>query len=773
MECIFLNAAGQTLFTRTDMESGHWVQQEKSVNADFPFVQDKKIEIGQRIAFRDPATDIIEVFEIRNVVNTEPDHYQQITAEHIAVSELSDEHINTKEITDKTAAQALATVLTGTLWSVGTNTASGTQSADISRGSVWNAVITIQQNWNVYIVPRVVISSAGSITGRYLDIMPAQGTFRGVRLSIRKNLLDPAVTYDDTEVLTALYGYGGNVDVTVSGQDDRTEELTFASAVWTATAEHPAKPSGQTYLEWPEKTAIYGRNGRPRFGYYQNGNINDASVLLQKTWEALKKTADPKINISGTCVDLYRLGYKDQPLRLHDTAIVEIGETGEVFQKEIIMLDLDLVDPSGSRPEIGDYIPNIVYISRETNELTTTGSTGGGGGGGGRGQNNKQKEESETWTAFEKTDRRIGMVVGTRNGGYYIRAGQIALEINKTGKDGSYESSAYIEADHINISASNTVHTLAGDLEHDAQGRLVIKNAGGMYVQRTESGITTKYGVFDNGNLTGGVVVEKINGQKGTITRVRGSVIVIGDDQTIDPTYRGKTLDGTLTQITSDFVTVNTLLAKKIEADDINATTVTAALAKANTVSVKSLSCTGSMSSSGDLATYGDLYIGGHKVNVTNITKSSDGTTLYIYYANGTNISFSKAATLQATYGGDNKGTEATYTVTGSPAENFPSGATATGTFTLHINETAAWVTDPNDTIRARVDNPSDTDEAYNNGWNDCRDAALDSASTLNYYTGDVTTKYDAPSVGAAGREVIYPYSSHSRTVYTIPDAKE
>ena len=337
MECIFLNAAGQTLFTRTDMESGHWVQQEKSVNADFPFVPDKKIEIGQRIAFRDPATDIIEVFEIRNVVNTEPDHYQQITAEHIAVSELSDEHINTKEITDKTAAQALATVLTGTLWSVGTNTASGTQSADISRGSVWNAVITIQQNWNVYIIPRVVISSAGAITGRYLDVMPAQGTFRGVRLSVRKNLLDPAVTYDDTEVLTALYGYGGNVDVTVSGQDDRTEELTIASVAWTATAEHPAKPSGQTYLEWPEKTAIYGRNGRPRFGYYQNGNINDASLLLQKTWEALKKTADPKISIAGTCADLHRLGYKDQPLRLHDTAIVEIEETGEVFSKEIIM----------------------------------------------------------------------------------------------------------------------------------------------------------------------------------------------------------------------------------------------------------------------------------------------------------------------------------------------------------------------------------------------------------------------------------------------------
>lgn len=483
MEFIFLNAAGTTLFTRTDIESGHWVQQEYSVNADFPFVPGKVIERGMRIAFHDPATDNIEVFEIRNVVNTEPDHFQQITAEHIAIAELSDEHINTTEITDKTAAQALSTALTGTLWSVGNNTASGTQSIDFSRGSVWNAVNAIQNNWNVYITPRVVISSAGAITGRYLDIAPAGGTFRGVRLSIRKNLLDQVVTYDDSEVLTALYGYGGNVDVAAAGEDDQQEELTFKDEVWTATASHPAKPANQTYLEWPEKTALYGRNGRARFGYYQNSDIKDAGVLLQKTWEALQRTCDPKISISGTCVDLYRLGYKDQPLRLHDTAIVEIEETGEVFSKEIIMLDVDLVDPTGSRPEIGDYIPNIVYINRETNELTTTGSAGGGGGGGGRGQTNKEKDESETWTAFEKNNERIAMVVGTRNGGYYLRGGEIALSINTQTK----ETRILLKADIIDMQGVVEALT-AYDIECGAITCGKITSAG---IDNTEAGIQT------------------------------------------------------------------------------------------------------------------------------------------------------------------------------------------------------------------------------------------------------------------------------------------
>lgn len=440
MEFTFFSAAGVTLFTRSDAETAHWVQEEMTVNATFPFVDGKVIERGQRLAFRDPATDNIEVFEVRSVSSIEPDHYQQISAEAICLSELQDEHINTAEITGQTAAQALTTVLAGTVWSVGTNTASGTQSADISRGSVWQAVNTIKSNWNVYITPRVVITN-GAIAGRFLDISPAQGTWRGVRLSVRKNMLDANVTYNDEDVLTALYGYGGTIDKPRSGGDDEPEELTFADVVWTATGGHPAKPAGQTYLEDPSKTAIYGRNGRPRFGYYQNANIKDADVLLQKTWEALQRTYEPKISISGTVADLYRLGYTDEPLRLHDLVIVEIEETGETFQKEIIRLDVDLIDASGDRVDIGDYIPNIVYINRDTAE-----KAGGGGGGGGRGQTPNEAEQVQTFAEFAKTNDMIGMVVGMRNGGYYVKAGEIVLAINEDGG-----SSAKIQADTIDI----------------------------------------------------------------------------------------------------------------------------------------------------------------------------------------------------------------------------------------------------------------------------------------------------------------------------------
>ena len=518
MECIFLNPAGATLFVRDDMESGHWVQQEMNITADFPFVADKKIERGMRIAFRSPVDDVLQVFEVRIVTNQEPEHYQQITAEHICIAELTDEHINSTEITGKTAAQALTTALTGTLWSVGNNTASGTQSADFSRGSVWDAVNTIQQNWNVYITPRVVISSAGVITGKYLDIAPAEGVWRGVRLSVRKNMLDPAVTYDDEDVYTALYGYGGSVEVPQTSGDDQTEELTFADEVWSATSSHPAKPSGQTYLEWPEKTALYGRNGRPRYGYYQNGSIKDASILLEKTWESLKQCAEPKISITGTVVDLYRLGYNDEPIQLHDMAIVEIEETGETFNKQVICCDIDLIEPTGSRVDIGDYIPNIIYINRDTANK----ASGGGGGGGGRGMTKLEDMESKYETWFEKTDTLIGMFAGIKDGEEYLKVGEICLAINE-----SDDILANIKADHVNISATSTAHMLSGSIVYDAQGRLVLKESsgGGIYTEHTSGGTTTTVGIWDKGNLTGGVMVQQINGQ--TTMKLTADVIDI------------------------------------------------------------------------------------------------------------------------------------------------------------------------------------------------------------------------------------------------------
>lgn len=355
---------------RHDAISAKIVHEQMSFRGIFPYDINNDIQRGMRIGCEDGA-GVFQLFEVRKVKTNEPEHIQEVTAEHIVISELTDEHCGKQEWTNITAGAALAPLLTGTGWSIGTNTASNLSSGDISFGDVWNATRTIQSNWNVYILPRIEMVT-GRIIHKYLDIMPAEGTWRGFRISLEKNANVIGVTWDDSNLKTALYGYG---------QEKDGVPLTFSGVTWTATDDHPAKPEGQAYLEDPAATRNYGRNGRPRFGFYQNAGITDAATLLQKTWETLKTVRVPDVTVNSTIADLYRLGYVDVPIRLHDTALIEIrqnGPSGITLQKEIIQYTEDLLDPLQSSVVIGTYIPNIIYINRETARRSGAGRMGSG-----------------------------------------------------------------------------------------------------------------------------------------------------------------------------------------------------------------------------------------------------------------------------------------------------------------------------------------------------------------------------------------------------------
>lgn len=374
MEFLFFDHAGKVLFVRSDAEQATYTHHELGLALLFPYDSGKVIQRGQLVGFQ--GVNGWNVFEIRNAKTYEPDAYQEITAESLAIAELTDEFADTADITNVTAPDALEDFLTGTLWQIGTvdsEAQARLSSGNVSIGNVWSVVRTIEQNWNVYITPRVTIG-AGGITGRYLDIAAAGGTWRGLRLSLEKNADEVGVTYDDTATKTALFGFGR------SDGGNPPKPLTFKDVVWSLSEGDPAdKPANQTYVEDTAATAAYGRNGRPRYGYYQNGDISDPEILLQKTWEALQACNAPDIQIECRIADLYRLGYNDVPIRLHDAALVEIRGTGVTLLNEIIQYTEDLLEPINSRVTIGKYIPNIVYIARDTYNSATGGGRGSGG----------------------------------------------------------------------------------------------------------------------------------------------------------------------------------------------------------------------------------------------------------------------------------------------------------------------------------------------------------------------------------------------------------
>lgn len=512
MQYTFLDTAGKVLFLRDDAERAELAHEEMTLNADFPYISGKEIANGQRIYFRTPSTNTPQVYEVRQAKTLEPDAVQQIIAEHICIAELTDEHIDNAEFVKQAIKSVLQSVLKGTLWSVGTVETNPTSDVNISRGSVWQAVLQIRNNFNVYIEPNVTLSDNGTIT-RKLDVRKTSGTWNGLRLSIDKNLLDPAVTIDDTNVATALFGYGGIEIATEQGQENK--EINFSGVVWSKTSDHPAKPKGQKYIEDPDATKNFGRNGRPRYGYYQNTEILDPNILLQKTWEALQACNTPDVSVDGTIADLYRMGYADQPIRLHDIALVEVSPAGFKKQIQIIKFNENLVDPSGSLVTIGSYIPNIIYFEKRTNEEITGSPCGsGGGGGGGGGNRSKQTERQEFETKItannemiqlrayqndlndldnevklqegritvehnritaEVNDRRdadkelsgkitvqankISLVVEEKNGKYTVNTASIVAGINA--QSGSYVK---IKADYIDLKGYVTISDLSAEI---------------------------------------------------------------------------------------------------------------------------------------------------------------------------------------------------------------------------------------------------------------------------------------------------------------------
>ena len=503
----FLDMKGNTLFVRDDAERASWTQEEMTLDLEFPRLEDKIISIGQRIFFKDPSTGDHQIYEVKQARTLEPDHYQTVTAEHICISELTDEFTDNAEIDDLTAKAALQQVLQGTLWSVGNVAVNPVSSGDITRGSVWQAVLEITTNWNVYIVPRVTLGADGTIT-RKLDILSTDGVWNGLRLSVDKNMLDPSVIFDDSEVVTALYGFGGTTTPTKKGEEEK--EITFADLAWQKTSEHPAKPKGQTYLEDPTATAEYGRNGRPRFGFYQNTDIEDPEILLEKTWETLKRDSKPDISVEGTVADLYRLGYADTPIKLHDIALVEVLPAGYKERIQIIRMTTDLLDPSATTLTIGAYIPNIVYIERQTNEEAT------GGRGGGGGNKSKQTVRSEYETALLKNNRMIMMrayqndvddmdnEIKRQDAKITVEAGRITQEVSAR-KDvdewiiEDYGSKITQLATSVSIEIENATETskiVAG-----------INSQTGSYVQIQARTI----------NLTGYTTITKFNALSGTV----------------------------------------------------------------------------------------------------------------------------------------------------------------------------------------------------------------------------------------------------------------
>ena len=362
MRFTFFGQDDKILFFRDDAEEAVFAHEQYRLTATFPYDPQKVIECGQRIGYTD-LDGVFQVFEVRQPKSTLPDNAQSIDCEHIAMAELSDEY-NEELVASTTAVNAVTSTLDGSMWVLGTTITTGNARKSLSYMTKWEALCAIRDKWNVRYRFRVTVGSAG-ITGRYVDIQSNVPVYRGVRLTLDRNVDNIGVTYDDRYCYTAMYGRGKGQS-TLAGDDENAAKITFDDVVWTTPTNPANKPSGQKWVEDATAKAAYGRNGRNRFGYHDFTEIDDPAELLQATWNYLQTTNAPRITFDMSVYDLSAYGYAGERLYLGDAVYVIIDPFGIRAEATVVQLSQDLLHPERTKPVIGNYRADITYINRDT-----------------------------------------------------------------------------------------------------------------------------------------------------------------------------------------------------------------------------------------------------------------------------------------------------------------------------------------------------------------------------------------------------------------------
>lgn len=488
--------------------------------------------------------------------------------------------------------------------------------------------------------------------------------------------------------------------------------------------------------------------------------------------ERLRKHADPIVTIAvegmeladatGENIDRLTLG------RICRIPLPEFGTTIEEYITEIRYRD-KIHNPERVTLTLSNKQDDVrMDVATVIAEAIKAG--GGGGGRGGRGSARQQKED-HAW--FEDTNDHVAMcavgIIGTDANGNPNWTRLSRLEVGEYGIYGEVQS---VQKDVVvaNTRIDQTEDHITQEAIKWRDGQAVLSARITVEADKINQEVVNRQ--RDTQALSGRITVEagKINqivqsvGKDGQVTAASiclainssGSAATINADKIY---LLGQTIANT---ITADYI--NTKIA--------TIPTLTGIAAKFS----------GNVSGSGGL--FGQVYVG----SGTSYTNISDGVSAVridgptnneykLQYKKFSDSSwqdagtFNRATTLSGAWSGGK------FTVNASPQGKSFS--------TTIVQGTASW---SGDTATVPVeaydsDNPGYqyatgrsisvyAGNRYDAGWNACRTAMLNSAERLSYYTGTVTTKYDAPVGGATARQVIYPYESHGIYTYTVPDPR-
>lgn len=399
------------------------------------------------------------------------------------------------------------------------------------------------------------------------------------------------------------------------------------------------------------------------------GALLSVTIGNLTTWDGVRKVANWQVpEIDGSIIRLHSITSSQYAYESITTeAIKDNSVTGEKVNVQSVSQALDLNSIKSILAQAGLVLDDdgiLIYQTSDDNMLKAMLNV----------QANRITAEVTRATGAESSISgqlvveagKVAMVVGTNSGGNFIKAAEIATAINNAG-----EGIATINAAKVNISATSTLHSLAGAIEEDDQGNVTIVSAGGMRVRKTSGGTTAEFGVFDNDNLTAGVIVDKVN--NGTVT-LKGSKVWVGDAATDQTLKKWATeSDGLFAQnIGALSARIGTIEADYITADDITANKIRA-LVDGGTFS--SLTTT-------------SLTVGGQSIAPNTVVGSCSGT---VSQDGTVELYFTRPGGSPVKYLTFSRATLATITGSWSGATYTASAKKADGTVVATVSTTASY----------------------------------------------------------------------------------
>lgn len=247
-----------------------------------------------------------------------------------------------------TASEALAAALSASRWSVGAVDVAAKASASLYHTTAWDALSDVVNAWGGEIETALTAGTSG-ITARELNLKAKVGQQTASRrFEYTRDMSSVKRTYNDTDVITAVYAWGKGEELESGGYGRR---IGIASV-----------NGGVDYVADADALALWGRpdgNGGKAhvFGDYTNEDQEDAAALKAEAESYLAERCTPEVTYTADVLQFGAAGVDLTGVSLGDAVhVVDTSFDPQLrIEARIVGMETDLLDPYNPTITLGNF----------------------------------------------------------------------------------------------------------------------------------------------------------------------------------------------------------------------------------------------------------------------------------------------------------------------------------------------------------------------------------------------------------------------------------